>query len=121
MTSRVADVRARVTGIVRRRLYEEGSNVRAGQALFSIDPSELRASTAQVRASLQGARATAANAQAVVNRYRSLVAEQAISQQEYDAAVAASREAQANVAQLAAALDAANLSKKAISACCTSC
>ncbi|ATW04706.1 efflux RND transporter periplasmic adaptor subunit [Sphingorhabdus sp. YGSMI21] len=106
---RVADVRARVTGIVQRRLYEEGSNVRAGQPLFSIDPSELRASTAQVRASLQRARATAANAQAVVDRYRPLVAEQAISRQEYDAAVAASREAQASVAQIKAELDAANL------------
>ncbi|ASK87569.1 efflux RND transporter periplasmic adaptor subunit [Sphingorhabdus sp. SMR4y] len=106
---RVADVRARVTGIVQRRLYEEGSNVKAGQPLFSIDPSELRASTAQVKASLERARATAANAQAVVDRYRPLVAEQAISQQEYDAAVAASREAQASVAQIRAELDAANL------------
>ncbi|WP_236553838.1 efflux RND transporter periplasmic adaptor subunit [Sphingorhabdus sp. 109] len=106
---RVADVRARVTGIVQRRLYEEGSHVRAGQPLFAIDPSELRASTAQVRASLQREMATAANAKAVVDRYRSLVEEQAISRQEYDAAVAASREAQASVAQIKAELDAANL------------
>ena len=106
---RVAEVRARVNGIVQRRLYEEGTDVRAGQALFRIDPSELRASYAEVKASLQRARATAANAQAVVNRYRPLVAQQAISQQEYDAANAAAREAQASVAQFKAQLDAASL------------
>ena len=106
---RVAEVRARVTGIVQRRLYEEGSNVRVGQPLFAIDPAESRATVAQVRASLQRARATAANAQAVVNRFEPLVAEQAISQQEYDAAVAASREANASVAQIRAQLDSANL------------
>lgn len=106
---RVAEVRARVTGIVERRLYKEGSDVHAGQPLFQINPSELRASYAQTQASLQRARATAANAKAVVERYRPLVAEDAISRQEYDAAVAASREASANVAQIRAELDAASL------------
>lgn len=106
---RVAEVRARVTGIVERRLYEEGSDVRAGQPLFQINPSELRASYAQTKASLDRARATAANAAAVVERYRPLVAENAISRQEYDAAIAASREASANVAQIRAQLDAASL------------
>lgn len=106
---RVAEVRARVTGIVERRLYEEGSDVRAGQPLFQINPSELRASYAQTKASLDRARATAANASAVVERYRPLVAENAISRQEYDAAIAASREASANVAQIRAQLDAASL------------
>ena len=106
---RVAEVRARVTGIVQRRLYEEGSDVRAGQALFRIDPSELRASYAQTQASLTRARATAKNAQAVVNRYKPLVSENAISQQEYDAAVAAAGEANANVAQIKAELQSASL------------
>lgn len=106
---RVAEVRARVTGIVDRRLYKEGSDVRAGQPLFQINPSELRASYAQTQASLERARATAANAKAVVERYRPLVAENAISSQEYDAAVAASREAGANVAQIRAQLDSASL------------
>lgn len=106
---RTAEVRARVTGIVQQRLYQEGSDVRAGQPLFRIDPSELRASYAQTKASLDRARATAANAAAVVERYRPLVAENAISRQEFDAAVAASREATANVAQICAQLDASNL------------
>lgn len=106
---REAEVRARVTGIVQQRLYQEGTNVSAGQPLFRIDPRELRAARAQTQASLERARATAANARAVVERYRPLVAENAISQQEYDAALAASREADANVAQIRAQLEAASL------------
>ena len=106
---RTAEVRARVTGIVQRRLYTEGTDVGEGQPLFRIDPSELQASYAQSEASLDRAKATAANARAVVERYRPLVDENAISRQEYDAAVAAMREADANVAQLRAQLRAAGL------------
>ena len=106
---RVAEVRARVTGIVQQRTYEEGTDVGQGQPLFRIDPSELRASYAQTKASLDRARATAANANAVVARYRPLVAENAISAQEFDAAQAAAREANANVAQIRAQLQAASL------------
>ena len=106
---RTAEVRARVTGIVQQRLYEEGTDVRAGQPLFRIDPRELRASYAQTKASLNRAQATAANARAVLERYRPLVAENAISGQEYDAALAAAREAEANVAQIRAQLEASSL------------
>lgn len=106
---RVAEVRARVNGIVQSRVYEEGEDVRRGQVLFRIDPRELRASFNQFNASLERSKATAANARAVVNRYKPLVAEQAISQQEYDAAVAAAREAEATVAEAQAQLDAARL------------
>src|SRR3546814_9311877 len=67
---RTAEVRARVDGIVQRRLYEEGTDVRAGQALFAIDPRELRASLNAVEATLARARAAAANAPQDVNRYR---------------------------------------------------
>jgi membrane fusion protein (multidrug efflux system) len=106
---RVAEVRARVTGIVQQRLYEEGTDVRAGQPLFRIDPRELRASYAQTKAALERAEATAANARGVVERYRPLVDENAISGQEFDAALAASREATANVAQIRAQLESASL------------
>ncbi len=107
---RTAEVRARVDGIVQRRLYEEGTDVGAGQALFSIDPRELRASLGAVQASLARARANAANAQQDVNRYRPLLADQAISKQEYDAAVARLRSAQADVAQAQAQVESAQLS-----------
>ena len=106
---RQAEVRARVTGIVVKRLYTEGANVAEGQPLFRIDPRELRASYAQTQAALDRARATQRNARAVVERYKPLVAENAISSQEYDAALATAREAEANVAQIRAQLEAASL------------
>ena len=106
---REAEVLARVTGIVQSRLFREGTNVSEGQPLFRIDQSELRASFAETQASLERARATAANARAVVQRYRPLVEENAISGQEFDAAVAASREANAVVAQTEAQLRSAGL------------
>src|SRR3546814_20541917 len=62
--TRTAEVRARVDGIVQRRLYDEGSNVRAGQALFAIDPRELRANLNAVQAKLERATANAANGRA---------------------------------------------------------
>jgi membrane fusion protein, multidrug efflux system len=106
---RTAEVRARVNGIVQRRLYDEGSDVRAGQALFAIDPRELRASLGAVQATLARAQANAANAQQVVNRYQGLVADQAISRQEYDAAIAQLRTAQADVANARAQVQSAQL------------
>lgn len=106
---RTAEVRARVTGILQRRLYDEGSDVRAGQALFSIDPRELRASLNAVQATLQRNQASAANAQQVVNRYQGLLSSQAISRQEYDAAVATLRTAQADVANGRAQVESARL------------
>jgi membrane fusion protein (multidrug efflux system) len=106
---RAAEVRARVDGIVQRRLYEEGTDVRAGQPLFSIDPSQLRAQLSAVQAALSRAQATAANAAQDVARYEGLVAQQAISQQEYDTAVARLRTAEADVAQSRAQVEAARL------------
>jgi membrane fusion protein (multidrug efflux system) len=107
---RRAEVRARVDGIIRRRSYEEGSDVAAGQELFLIDPRELRATRSSAEASLVRAEATAANAAQDVERYKGLVQERAISKQEYDAAVARLRTAQADVAQARAQLESAQLS-----------
>lgn len=106
---RTAEVRARVDGIVQSRLYEEGTDVRAGQPLFQIDPRQMRASANAAQAQLTRAHASAANADQVVRRYSGLVEEQAISRQEYDAAIATSRTAQADVANARAQLDAARL------------
>lgn len=106
---RTAEVRARVDGIIQRRLYEEGTDVAAGRALFQIDPRQMRASANAASAQLARAQASAANAAQVARRYRGLVDEQAISAQENDAAVAAQRTAQADVANARAQLDAARL------------
>lgn len=106
---RTSEVRARVNGIVERRLFDEGSFVRAGTALFRIDPRELNATANAARAQLARAQATAANARQVVNRYQPLLADQAIGKQEYDAAIAQQRTAEADVAQAQANLESARL------------
>ncbi|MBB5684208.1 efflux RND transporter periplasmic adaptor subunit [Sphingobium boeckii] len=106
---RTSEVRARVDGIIEARLYDEGSDVAAGKGLFQIDPRQLRASSNAVLAQLERAQATAANAGQVVSRYQGLVADQAISKQEYDAAVAQQRTAQADVSLARAQLESARL------------
>jgi membrane fusion protein (multidrug efflux system) len=106
---RTAQVRARVDGIVQERVYVEGSDVKAGQVLFRIDPRELRANLSAVEAALKRAEATAANAKQDVERYEGLVEDQAISKQEYDAALARLRTAEADVAQTRAQLESAKL------------
>ncbi|KQZ71365.1 multidrug transporter [Sphingopyxis sp. Root214] len=106
---RTSEVRARVDGIVERRLFNEGSFVRAGAALFRIDPRQLTATANAARAQLARAQATAANARQVVGRYQPLLADQAIGKQEYDAAVAAQRTAEADVQQAQANLESARL------------
>lgn len=106
---RIAEIRARVNGIVQRRLYEEGSDVKAGEVLFQIDPREMRASLDAAQAALERARANALNAQQDVKRYQGLVAKQAISQQEFDSAQARLRTARADVAEAEAAVQSAQL------------
>lgn len=106
---RTAEIRARVDGIIQRRLYREGSYVEEGAELFAIDPREMQASLSAVKAALERAEATAANAAQDVKRYEGLVAEQAISQQEYDAAMARLRTAEADVSQARAQVDSAQL------------
>lgn len=107
---RTAEVRARVTGILGPLMYREGSDVRAGQPLFSIDPRELQANLAAVQATLQRAEASATNARQDVERYRPLLKDQAISKQEYDAAVARLNTAEADVLQARAQVANARLS-----------
>ena len=106
---RTSEVRARVNGIVERRLFNEGSYVRAGTPLFRIGPRELIATANAARAQLARAQATAANARQVVGRYQPLLADQAIGRQEYDAAVAAQRTAEADVQAAQANLESARL------------
>lgn len=106
---RSSEVRARADGIIERRLFTEGSDVRAGQPLFRIDPRDLRAAAAQAQAALDRAQAARANAAQVVRRYAPLVSERAVSGQENDQAVAALREAEAAVAEARANLTRARL------------
>lgn len=106
---RTAEVRARVDGIVERRLYREGSDVPAGAPLFQIDPRDKQAQLAQAQAALNRAMAARANARSIVTRYEPLVSRKAVSAQEYDAALSDARQADASVIDARAALDRARL------------
>ena len=101
---RVAQVRARVTGIVQQRLFTEGAEVRAGQPLFRIDAAPYQAALESAQAQLARAQANLAQATATAERYKPLAEAKAISQQEYANAAAAQKTAEADVAAGRAAL-----------------
>jgi membrane fusion protein (multidrug efflux system) len=107
--SRVAQVRARVAGIVQRQLFREGSEVKAGQPLFQIDAAPYQATLASARATLARAEANLMQTQAQATRYKPLVEANAISQQDYVAAVAAQKLAEADVAAGKAAVQTAQI------------
>jgi membrane fusion protein (multidrug efflux system) len=107
--SRVAQVRARAAGIVQQRLFREGSDVRAGQPLFRIDPAPYAAANASAQAALMRAQANAGQASALAERYKPLVEANAISKQEYANAVAAQKGAEAEVAAAKAAVQTAQI------------
>lgn len=92
---RVAEVRARVAGIVLRRHFEEGADVRAGQVLFQIDPAPLRAALSRAQGQLASAEAALLEARAVVGRNAPLVAQEAVSRQDFEAMQARLQAAQA--------------------------
>ena len=106
---RSAEVRPQVSSIIKRRLFQEGSYVQAGQALYQLDDASYSASLASARAQLAAAEAAQAKANADLARYQPLVAADAISKQEYDAAVAAQRSAVANVNAARAAIRSAQV------------
>ncbi|HGM1046937.1 TPA: multidrug efflux RND transporter periplasmic adaptor subunit MtrC [Neisseria gonorrhoeae] len=115
---RTADVRAQVGGIIQKRLFQEGSYVRAGQPLYQIDSSTYEAGLESARAQLATAQATLAKADADLARYKPLVSADAISKQEYDAVVTAKRSAEAGVKAAQAAIKSAgiNLNRSRITA-----
>ncbi len=107
--SRVAEVRARAAGILQERLFREGSDVKAGQALFRIDSAPYNAALRSAQANLARSQANLTQAAALANRYAPLVKENAISQQEYASAVAAQKQAEADVAAGNAAVQTSNI------------
>jgi membrane fusion protein (multidrug efflux system) len=107
--SRVAQVRARVPGIVLKRVFHEGSDVRAGQPLFRIDPASLQAQAASANAQLARAQANQQQASSLAQRYKPLVEANAISKQDYANAVAAEKQAEADVAAAKAAVQTARI------------
>ena len=107
--SRVAQVRARAAGILQKRLFREGSDVKAGQPLFEIDAAPYRATFDSAQASQGKAEANLMQASALAERYKPLVEAKAISQQEFVAAQAALKQAQADVAVAKATVQTARI------------
>ena len=101
--SRTAQVRARTAGIVLQRVYKEGSDVKAGDVLFRIDPAQFQANYESAQAAVAKAEANLEQANLKVKRYKPLLAAQAVSQQEYDDAVTAQKQAAADLANAKAA------------------
>lgn len=107
---RVAQVRARVNGVVLKRLFVEGSEVKAGQTLFQIDAAPYRAAFESAQASAAKSQANLAQAAAQVERYKPLVEADAVSKQEFNALVTAQKQAEADVAAAKAAVQTAQIS-----------
>lgn len=101
---RTANVRAQVGGIIQQRLFQEGSYVRAGQPLYQLDNATYIAGLESARAQLASAEASLAKANADLARYKPLVEADAISKQEYDAAIQAKRASEASVKSARAAI-----------------
>jgi len=106
---RVAEVRARVNGIVLKRLFVEGAEVRAGQPLFTIDPAPYAATLRSAAAQLARATALAGSARTIAERYAKLIESNSISRQEYEDALAQLATTRADVAAAEAAVDAARI------------
>ncbi|MEH3085604.1 MAG: efflux RND transporter periplasmic adaptor subunit [Xylophilus ampelinus] len=106
---RVAQVRARAAGILQKRLFREGSDVKAGQPLYQVDPAPYAATLQSSQATLARAEANLASAKALADRYKPLVEVNAISQQEYVNAQAAQKQALADVAAGRAAVQTAQI------------
>jgi len=107
---RSADVRARVAGVLLKRVYEEGTDVKKGQVLFEIDPSVYQANLSSAQANLASAQATYANARKAAERARQLRPQGYVSQSDLDNAEASERSSAASVKQSQAAVESARIS-----------
>lgn len=107
---RVAEVRARVAGVLNERTYREGTYINKGDVLFRIDPAPFQADIDSAAAALQKAEANGYQARLEAERYSALVKTNAVSQQEYESAKARDLQAKADVAAATAALKRARLS-----------
>jgi membrane fusion protein (multidrug efflux system) len=106
---REAEVRPQVNGIVQKRLFTEGGEVKANQQLYQIDPALYQAQYDSSKAALAKATATQRSAAALAERYKPLVQSHAVSRQAYDDAVAAAQQAAADVLSAKAAVETAHV------------
>jgi len=93
----IAEIRPQISGLIQKRLFREGSDVKAGQVLYQIDPAPFQAALDNARAALARAEANMPSLRLRVDRYRDLLADKAVSQQDYDDASAALKQAEADI------------------------
>ena len=105
----VAEVRPQVNGIIQKRLFTEGSDVKAGQVLYEIDPAHFQASYDNAKAALGRAEANLPSIRLRAERYKELLPDKAVSQQEYDDAAAAEKQIQADIEFWKAMLETAKI------------
>lgn len=105
----VAEIRPQVNGIIKKRLFREGTDVKAGQLLYQIDPAPFQVALDSAKASLGKAQANLPSIRLKTERYRELLADKAVSKQDYDDAAAAMGQAQAEIEYWKAAVEAARI------------
>ncbi|ACH39381.1 efflux pump, RND family, membrane fusion lipoprotein [Citrifermentans bemidjiense Bem] len=105
----IAEVRPQVSGIIQKRVFTEGSDVKAGQVLYQIDPATYQAAYASAKASEARAEANLVPAKLKEERFRDLVKINAVAKQDYDNAYAALKQAEADVASAKAAVETAKI------------
>ena len=106
---RIAEIRPQVNGIVQKRLFQEGSDVKAGQLLYQIDPAPFQVAHDSAKASLAKAQANLPSLKLKAERYKELLAENAVSRQDYDDASATVGQSQAEIEYWKAAVEAARI------------
>ena len=105
----VAEIRPQVNGIIQKRLFREGAEVKAGQLLYQIDPAPFQVAYDSAKASLGKAQANLPSIRLRAERYRELLADRAVSKQDYDDAAAAMEQARAEIAYWKSQVDAARI------------
>ena len=106
---RIAEIRPQVNGIVQKRLFQEGSDVKAGQLLYQIDPTPFQVAHDSAKASLAKAQANLPSLMLKAERYKDLLAENAVSRQDYDDASATMGQSRAEIEYWKAAVEAARI------------
>ncbi len=105
----VAEIRPQVNGLIQRRLFTEGSDVNAGQVLYQIDPAPFQATLKNAKAALNKVEASLPSIRSRTERYRELLADKAVSQQDYDDAASALNQAEADTQYWKAMVDTATI------------
>ncbi|HED00150.1 MAG TPA: efflux RND transporter periplasmic adaptor subunit [Proteobacteria bacterium] len=105
----IAEIRPQVSGLIQKRLFREGSDVKAGQVLYQIDPAPFQAALDNAKAALGRAEANTPSIRLRVDRYRDLLADKAVSQQDYDDASAALKQAEADIQYWKATVETARI------------